>query len=150
MILYVCVRLLYQIGFDNTLSIQISCHHRTVFVYFLRVTPRSRCLIDTERLALQGAIVRAGTSATRTSNDACGTPVTLYQSLVNDWIECICDPSVVARYVFVEIPASSETSQLTLCEVKVWQCGMLPGGNQHHITHSHLYRYTFPFMIQTC
>ena len=101
--------------------------------------------IDTERLALQGVIVRAGTSATRTSNDACGTPVTLYQSLVNDWIEFICDPSVVARYVFVEIPSFPAFSQLTLCEVKVWQCGTLPGGNQQHI--SSLFRFNIALLI---
>ncbi|XP_038053132.1 uncharacterized protein LOC119725683 [Patiria miniata] len=75
----------------------------------------------TTRLELEGAVVRAGLDATPTANPTCGSPVSQYQALINDWIEFTCDPSRLARYVSVDVP--TETA-LTLCEVMIWPCDL--------------------------
>ncbi|XP_022098115.1 polycystic kidney disease protein 1-like 2 isoform X2 [Acanthaster planci] len=75
------------------------------------------------RLNLYGAVVRAGLSATPTENAMCGSPVTLYQSLINDWIEFTCEPSRLARYVSVDAPGNLT---LILCEVMIWPCDLPP------------------------
>ncbi|XP_038052727.1 uncharacterized protein LOC119725395 [Patiria miniata] len=75
------------------------------------------------RLRLQGAVVRAGLSDAHLDNPTCGSPVSLYQALINDWIEFTCDPSRPARYVSVDIPRET---WLSLAEVMVWPCELHP------------------------
>ncbi|XP_022095017.1 uncharacterized protein LOC110981618 [Acanthaster planci] len=80
-------------------------------------------LEQTTRLNLEHAVARAGLSATSTGNAMCGSPVTQYQALINDWIEFVCDPSRLARYVSINIPGEAA---LILCEVIVLQCDLQP------------------------
>ncbi|XP_038059716.1 uncharacterized protein LOC119730762 [Patiria miniata] len=75
------------------------------------------------RLRLQGAVVRAGLREAHLDNPTCGSPVTLYQALINDWIEFTCDSYRPARYVSVNIPRET---WLSLAEVMVWPCELHP------------------------
>ena len=68
---------------------------------------------------LTGAIARAGIDPVVTNNDICGKPVTAEQAApLGGIIEFKCDPSVRARYVFVDIPIYT-VAILQLCEVTV-------------------------------
>ncbi|XP_022111302.1 uncharacterized protein LOC110990560 [Acanthaster planci] len=80
-------------------------------------------LRHTTRLDLRSAVARAGLGTTPTNNPTCGSPVTQYQALINDWIEFTCDPLRVARYISIDIPRQTA---LVLCEVMVWQCDLQP------------------------
>ena len=87
--------------------------------------------IGNVRLLLQHAVAQAGqTDAPSGSNVMCGAPVTQYQALLNDWIDFVCDPPVLARYVIVHVP--QQETGLILCEVMVTRCDPPPGGKNMH------------------
>ncbi|XP_038053143.1 uncharacterized protein LOC119725691, partial [Patiria miniata] len=75
------------------------------------------------RLRLQGAVVRAGLNDAHLTNLMCGSQVSQYQALINDWIEFTCDPSRLAQYVSVDIP---RYTYLALAEVMIWPCDLHP------------------------
>ena len=87
-----------------------------------------------ERKRFEGAVVRAGTSTTITENTMCGSPVTKYQAIANNWMEFACNSpdGVIARYVSVDLPGTDK--QLALCKVLVIPCD-LPQGKATVITH---------------
>ncbi|XP_022111553.1 uncharacterized protein LOC110990760 [Acanthaster planci] len=70
-----------------------------------------------------GAEVRASLSNTPRVDKKCGSNVTQYQALINDWIEFTCDPPRLAQYVRIEIPRQTA---LILCEVRIWPCDLHP------------------------
>ena len=107
----------------------------------------SRLFEDTTRLHLQDAVARAGLSATPTANTQCGSNVTLYQALINDWIEFTCDPPVVARYVSIDIP---RLTSLILCEVKVWACDLSPAGDFSSVMRGYFWVGRFPLSPYIC
>ena len=74
----------------------------------------------------EGATVRAGLSRDLTNNAECGSPVTKYQAIANNWIEFPCSPpaGVIARYISINI---NKTASLSLCEVIVSPCDLSQG-----------------------
>ena len=77
-------------------------------------------------IAIEGAVVRAGLNANHSENSMCRLSSTLSQASTNNWVEFICDPPVLARYVSVDIP---RRTSLTLCEVAISPCQTQPIGN---------------------
>ncbi|XP_038048240.1 tyrosine-protein kinase receptor Tie-1-like [Patiria miniata] len=77
-----------------------------------------------ERTRFEDAVVRAGTSNEPiTDNPMCGSPVTTYQAVANNWMEFDCNPpdGLTARYVSIDIP---RRTYLALCEVVVLPCDL--------------------------
>ena len=57
----------------------------------------------------------------------CGSQVTQYQAVANNWMEFACNSpdGVIARYVSVDI--QGDDKQLALCEVLVTPCDLPEG-----------------------
>ncbi|XP_038048537.1 receptor-type tyrosine-protein phosphatase T-like isoform X2 [Patiria miniata] len=75
------------------------------------------------RYRFEGAVVRAGLSSVPTDNPMCGSPLTRYQAVANNWMEFDCNPpdGLTARYVSVDIPT---TTYLPVCEIFVLPCDL--------------------------
>ncbi|XP_038056616.1 fucolectin-1-like [Patiria miniata] len=70
---------------------------------------------------LEGAAVRVGISFNITRNMICGSAVTADQALDGAWIERICDPPTLARYVSIDVDYGENANPLQLCEVMVME-----------------------------
>ncbi|XP_022087744.1 uncharacterized protein LOC110977706 [Acanthaster planci] len=89
-----------------------------------RITLKSRdATYVSGRYGFEDAVVRAGLSSVPTDNTVCGSPVTQYQAVANNWMEFDCSPphGLTARYVSVDIP---RTTYLPLCEIFVFPCDL--------------------------
>ncbi|XP_022092821.1 uncharacterized protein LOC110980445 [Acanthaster planci] len=68
---------------------------------------------------LIGATVRVGLNSEVTRNMICGSAVTKSQAQPGAWIEFVCDPPTLARYVSVDANYGAGTDSLEICEVMV-------------------------------
>ncbi|XP_038055914.1 tyrosine-protein kinase receptor Tie-1-like [Patiria miniata] len=73
------------------------------------------------RQLFEDAVVRAGMSSVPTGNAMCGSPVSTYQAVANNWMEFDCNPpdGLTARYISVDNPGQRF---IILCEVLVFPC----------------------------
>jgi hypothetical protein len=89
-----------------------------------KIIVKSRNLAQTyQRTRFEDVVVRAGLNTVITNNTMCGSPVTKYQAIANNWMEFACHSpdGIIARYVSVDV---QKTAKLSVCKILVIPCDL--------------------------